>query len=49
MINADVHDLINDVDEIVYEFCKEHCPDKIPAWYDDGGIYEWIAGLVDLI
>ena len=35
------------IDTMLYEFCKEHCPEKITAWYDDGGIYDWLAGLVD--
>ena len=36
------------IDTLVYKWCKEHAPDltAAKAWYSDGGIYDYIELLV---
>ncbi len=47
MVNADFHGLVDEIDTILCEFCRKYRPEKTTTWYDDGGMYDWIAGLVD--
>ena len=45
---APIHEFEGDIDTQIYEFCKEHYPEKAdpPEWYRDGGIFDRIGELI---